>query len=78
MPCFTKGKILCMKKLSKRDEPRKCYDCKYAELMQWFNNPVIAQCMVLGRREVAQAKRRCEKFEQNNGTREIAHFSRYE
>lgn len=65
-------------KKKKSNEPVCCYDCKHAELMQWFRNPIIAGCKVRGEREVAQTKRKCERFEPNNGWRKVKHYDKYE
>ena len=55
----------------------KCIDCKHATFMQWYENPVIANCQVHKERQVAQAKRLCQAFAPSNCEPEIQHFDSY-
>lgn len=57
-----------MAKKKKTSDIVRCYDCKYAYLMQEKQNPVIALCkQTIDRknnatREVARQQRICEKY----------------
>lgn len=56
-----------------------CRNCAYATFMQWFKNPVIANCAALGERQVADSQRRCKLFVyRDNSDREIQHFDHYD
>lgn len=47
--------------------------------MQWFKNPVIAQCHVYDERMVADSAHRCKMYEyRDNADREVQHFDHYE
>ena len=45
-------------------EKVRCIDCIHAELMQWYNNPVIAKCPFTQYKQVANAVRTCGDFVQ--------------
>ena len=58
-----------VKKKQSHDTLVRCYDCKYAYLMQTKGNPIIALCKPTmngrnkaGRREVAMSQRTCNDF----------------
>ncbi|MBP3373545.1 MAG: hypothetical protein J6L60_03310 [Bacteroidaceae bacterium] len=55
-----------------------CINCKWAELMQWFENPIIANCKKKDDRQVAATKRLCKEFAERTGEADIKHFSSYE
>lgn len=40
-----------------------CMDCIHATLMQWGNDPIIAECKAHRCREVARFKRFCQQHE---------------
>ncbi len=52
-----------------------CLDCKHSELMQWGEDPVIAQCSVLKTREVAAIKR-CARHERTLSPKSITHYKK--
>ena len=59
-----------------------CLGCKHAHLMQWFDNPIVAECEVRHERMVAEAKMYCSSFAPS-GVRdrrllEIEHFDHYD
>lgn len=54
-----------------------CYDCKHAELMQWWRNPIIARCSLTGERYVARAMCVCRNYVKSNRTKEVKHYDRY-
>ena len=44
----------------------RCIDCKFATLMQWKKNPIIAACSKKnGDRDVARTQRVCEYYREN-------------
>ena len=56
-----------------------CLRCKNAIFMQWFQNPIIAQCNIHNERFVANAHRICGDFlPSNNPNPDIQHFDSYE
>ncbi len=56
----------------------KCIDCKHAKFMQWYENPIIAECLLHKDRQVALAKRLCPMFTRSNADPEIQHFDSYD
>ena len=40
----------------------RCIDCKNADFMQWFDNPIIAHCHEYEERMVAESKHLCADF----------------
>ena len=46
--------------------------------MQWFENPIIANCKKKDDRQVAATKRLCKEFAERTGEADIKHFSSYE
>lgn len=57
----------------------RCYDCQYATLMQWVENPVIAHCKILHERFVAECDRQCRSFKPSEiPNPEITHYDFYE
>ncbi len=55
-----------------------CMQCQHATLMQWFENPIVAQCAKKGDRQVAQSNRICKEFRQSTAEANIQHFDHYE
>lgn len=56
-----------------------CRTCAHATFMQWFENPVIAQCAMFGDRQVADSMRRCKQYHyRDNSDRPVQHFDSYE
>lgn len=53
-------------------------DCQWATLMQWFENPVVAQCEKKGDRQVAATRRFCKEFKRRGDKPEIQHFDSYD
>lgn len=57
----------------------RCIDCIHGTFMQWFENPIIADCNALNERMVAQSRRLCKEFEPSgNSNPEITHYDHYE
>lgn len=54
-----------------------CMDCLNAELMQWFSNPIIAQCRALKERQVARTRRVCEHHRKDENPKNITHYEKY-
>ena len=54
-------------------------DCRNAALLQWFDNPVVAECTkrVFGHRFVAASNRFCADFGKRGGKPLIKHYSHY-
>lgn len=63
--------------MRKQRELIRCVDCKYAQLMQWWDNPVIAQCTLRDEREVAMSRRLCASYEPSNKPKNIQHLTSY-
>ena len=58
---------------------KRCFLCKHAILMQWFENPIVAECKIRNERYVAMSDRQCSLFEASNeATPKITHFDHYE
>lgn len=55
-----------------------CINCRKADLMQWFNNPVVAHCNETDERQVAEANRICKEYQQSLEKKEIRHFNSYD
>jgi hypothetical protein len=55
-----------------------CRKCKHATLMQWFKNPIIAQCAIHGDRQVAESNRICKEFVESFNEAPITHYDSYE
>ncbi len=55
----------------------KCINCKWADLMQWMENPIIAQCNIRDERQVAASKRICKEFIERTKEAPITHYDRY-
>lgn len=52
--------------------------CKHAKFMQWFENPIVAECNYNNERYVAEARRICKIYEYvNNPNPTIQHFDSY-
>ena len=59
--------------------PTRCFLCKHATLMQWMENPIIADCKLRHERLVAMSDHQCVLFEaSNNPEPEISHYDHYE
>ncbi len=57
----------------------RCIRCKHSTLMQWFENPVVAECKTLHERFVAECDRQCKFFEPSgNDQPDITHYDHYE
>ena len=55
-----------------------CTECAYATLMQWGNDPIIADCKAHGCREVASHKRTCASYEPSvRLPKPIKHLQKY-
>lgn len=54
-----------------------CYECKFADLMQWWDNPIIANCAKKEEREVAMSKRKCDMWEKDDKPKAISHYDKY-
>lgn len=55
-----------------------CMDCVHATLMQWGNDPIIADCKAFECREVARPQRYCDRFEKEAELpKPIQHFPKY-
>ena len=53
--------------------------CVHAKLMQWNDNPIIADCNFFGERFVAECDRQCKLFKPSSSENiEITHFDHYE
>ena len=57
----------------------RCMDCRHAALMQWFDNPVVAECTkrVFGHRFVAVSNRFCADFGKRGCKPLIKHYQSY-
>lgn len=56
----------------------KCINCKWADLMQWFENPIVAQCNKHDEREVAATKRVCNEYAERTTEAPVTHYDSYE
>lgn len=63
-----------MAKISEKNKVR-CIECAVPVLMQWDNNPVIADCRIYGR-QVANTVRICRSFAQSKSKKTIHHYKR--
>ena len=55
-----------------------CMECKWSELMQWFENPIVAQCNAKGERQVAATKRLCKEYAVSTEEKTVTHYDKYE
>lgn len=55
----------------------RCIDCKHSDLMQWFNNPVIAFCRVRKERLVARALIVCRAYVKDKQIKKIKQYDKY-
>lgn len=56
-------------------EPASCMVCAKCQLLQWGNDPIIADCEAKHTREVANGIRQCASFEKSkNLPKEIKHL----
>lgn len=60
----------------------RCAMCRHATFMQWFQNPIVADCHHLNERMVAESRRVCKFFEPS-GAKELSditiqHFDHYD
>lgn len=56
----------------------KCKDCKYASLMRWFKNPVIAECAIKHERFVAESNALCEDYALDKRVKPIKQYNSYD
>ena len=49
----------------------KCFDCKEAKLMQWYDNPVVSICHHRLYKDVANTPRQCSHFSKRFGEPKI-------
>lgn len=64
---------------SKDDIFVKCISCTHASYMQWFENPIIADCHILHERMVAESKRVCKLYNKSSITNpEVTHYDSYQ
>ncbi len=65
--------------MADKDKMVRCYDCKHGKYMQWKRNPIICECDRTHERYVAEARRVCDRFEENTSreTRRVAHYDHY-
>ena len=69
---------MASKNTSEREFVR-CLECRYATFMQWFENPIVAQCSQLEERMVAQSNRICKLYSPSgNQHPEVKHFDSYD
>ncbi len=59
-----------------------CVNCTHAKFMQWYENPIIAECDIYHERMVGEAHRICRHF-QSSGITDvnqlvIQHFDSYD
>lgn len=57
-------------------EKVRCYDCRYAALQQWDNNPIIAYCNKNKVRDVAMVVRKCNQYMQNKKEPKVMKLTR--
>lgn len=50
-----------------------CYDCQRAHLLQYYHDPVIAECEVTHDKQVASTLLDCQAFQQRRGEAVIEH-----
>ena len=57
-----------------------CINCKHGRFMQWMNNPIICECMLMqNERFVAEAKKLCPLFELSGIEKpEVTHYESYD
>lgn len=57
----------------------RCVKCVHASLMQWNDNPIVAECKFYGERFVAECDRQCKEYEPSDydDNRKITHFDHY-
>lgn len=59
--------------------PIRCFLCKHATLMQWMENPIIADCDCRHERFVAMSDQMCPLFiASSNPDPKIMHYDQYE
>lgn len=64
---------------NKDDRFVKCIDCTHAKFMQWYNNPIIAECDTFKERMVAESRRICKSFIPSAVSNpEVTHYSSYD
>ena len=57
----------------------RCLECRHATFMQWYENPIVAQCEQLNERMVAQSKRVCKLFSPSgNKDPHVTHYDNYD
>lgn len=62
-----------------KDKMVRCLDCKHGKFMQWMKNPIICECKMTNERQVAEAYKLCNIYEENYTKKapEITHFDSY-
>lgn len=64
---------------NKDDRFVKCIGCTHGTYMQWFKNPIIAECNALGERMVAESRRICKLFKPSGiANPEVKHYDSYD
>lgn len=51
----------------------RCHDCASARLIQWADDPIIAECIVNGLRLVASTVTTCQDFKPRHGEPQVEH-----
>lgn len=59
--------------MAKQKQLHRCYDCLKAHLIQWADDPIIAECSLTGERDVANSLNSCTSFKQGPKDQEIEH-----
>ncbi len=49
-----------------RKTPCLCKDCKFSRLIQYANDPIIAECTLTGDRQVSSTPIFCNRFRKGN------------
>ncbi|MBP3567422.1 MAG: hypothetical protein IKA86_05930 [Paraprevotella sp.] len=57
----------------------RCLECKHGRFMQWMNNPIICECAITNERQVAEAYKLCNLFNENYSQEapSITHYDSY-
>ena len=63
--------------MTSEQEMVKCINCKHATYKQWFQNPIIAMCLVKMSKEVAESNRICKDYAERIGPPEVEHLDSY-
>lgn len=69
---------MALKNSSEREFVR-CMECRHATFMQWYENPIVANCSQLGERTVAQSNRVCKLFAPSGTAHPaVTHYENYD